>query len=835
MKITKILGICAAFVCVSSSAIDLSGNNSALVASALSSVQPSDAGAASALAGVASSSSDVMVPPIQGYSSGAAGGENGGTSITNSPSSVGGGSQVLAVPMRPRPPVLPNEFQNSVQIRTGLFLKQYGYDLFNVPNTYNLINNVPIDNNYTLGPGDQIYIQAWGSLTVSYTVDVSSDGTIYIPKIGAFNVAGVKAGSLEEYLKSRIGRVYKKFQLSATVSKIRSIQVNVTGYAQVPGTYTVSSLTNLSNAIFAAGGPAANGSLRNIELRRNGVVIKKFDMYQILLKGDNASDVRLLPGDIIYFTPKGSEVAIYDGVKFPAVYEARHGDTVADLLKYAGGVSFDNSKNRVVIEQLSHNKIIVNDYDYLQGLQQSLDDGDIVHFSRTNKEYDQTIVLMGNVANPTRLAFRPGMTIRDVIPNKSALLTRSFWDSYSYNTYGKDNLLTQSGLEKTTNRFGNDAPSYNYSAGLNSTANATTNPQEQAGNILRDSRLNYNGSAGASPTTAKQVFSNSDNLLVAGPISIPEADINWNYAAVIRIDPKNYSTHLIPFDLAKAIAGDSANNIRLQAGDVIDILSSKDVRNPVEYHPIFVFVDGEVSRPGVYELTTGESITALINRAGGTTKKAYLFGMEIDRLSVKKKQKVVLNQMLDQAQQSLIAQSSAAGLNIVNAGQAQIQNQVLQSQQALIDKMRQIQPIGRVVLRIKSNKIEVEGLPNFEMENGDTVYIPPRPNTVDVVGQVYNPATFDYEAGLSVQNYIEQAGTENDFADVSNEYVLQANGILYSRKQAGWFGSFASRNLNPGDTVIVPQQIQFGGFVQGLMNWTQIIANSAQAVVLFTR
>jgi hypothetical protein len=86
-----------------------------------------------------------------------------------------------------------------------------------------------------------------------------------------------------------------------------------------------------------------------------------------------------------------------------------------------------------------------------------------------------------------------------------------------------------------------------------------------------------------------------------------------------------------------------------------------------------------------------------------------------------------------------------------------------------------------------------------------------------------------------VQNYIEQAGTENDFADVSNEYVLQANGILYSRKQAGWFGSFASRSLNPGDTVIVPQQIQFGGFVQNLMNWTQIIANSAQAVVLFTR
>lgn len=777
-------------------------------------------------------SSSIVVPPIQGYKSGLSSSSSSDSVVNTSPISV---EQSIPTPMRSRPPVLPNEFQNSVRIRTGMSLKQYGYDAFSVPNTYNLINNVPIDNNYTLGPGDQIYIQAWGALTMSYTVNVGSDGTIYIPKVGAFNVAGVKAESLEGYLKNKIGKVYKKFQLSATVSKIRSIQVNVTGYAQVPGTYTVSSLTNLSNAIFAAGGPASNGSLRNIELRRNGGIVKKFDMYQVLLKGNNVSDVRLLPGDIIYFTPKSNEVAVYDGVKFPAIYEAKQGETVEDLLSYAGGTSFDNSKNKVVIEQFSNNKVVVNDYDYSQGLQQVLGDGDIVHFSRLNKEYDQTIVLMGNVANPTRLAFRPGMTVKDVLPNKDALLTRSFWDSYSYNTYGKDNVLTQSGLEKTTNRFGNDSPSYNYSAGLNNTVNATTNQSDQSGDILRDPQLNYNGKDSVNTATAQQIFSNSDNLLVAGPVSIPEADINWHYATIIRIDQKNYSTHLIPFDLAKAISGDSVNNIPLQAGDVIDILSSKDVRNPIEYHPTFVFVDGEVNKPGVYELKTGESITSLINRAGGTTQKAYLFGMEIDRLSVKKKQKVVLNQMLDQAQQSLIAQSSAAGLNVINAGQAQIQAQVLQSQQALIDKMRQIQPVGRVVLRIKSNNVAVSDLPNFEMENGDTVYIPPRPNTVDVVGQVYNPATFDYEAGLSVQNYIDQAGTENDYADVSNEYVLQANGILYNRKQAGWFGGFASRNLNPGDTVIVPQKIQFGGFVQNLMNWTQIIANSAQAVVLFTR
>ena len=738
----------------------------------------------------------------------------GGTVIENTPPGISDNSVQPRQVMRPRPPLEPNAFQNSVQIRTGLNLKQYGYDQFNLPDSFTPVNNTPVDSNYTLGPGDQIFIQGWGSLTMSYTATVSSEGTIYIPQVGTFNVAGIKAGSLEGYLKNKIGSVFKKFQLSATVSKIRSIQVNISGYAQVPGTYTLSSLSSISNAVFSSGGPSAEGSLRHIQLRRNGYVVKDFDMYQIMLKGDNSSDIRLLPGDIIYFMPKGNEVAIYDGVKIPAIYETKKGETVADVLKFAGGTSFDNSRTKVVIEQMvDHSKIVVNDYPYKEGLGQMVDNSNIIHFMRMNKQYDQTVVLIGNVANPTRLKYTPGMTVQDVIPQKSALLTSSFWNSYSYNTYGKDNVLTNTGLEKSINRSRDNSPSYNnYSQALNTSTSDTT---EQA---------------------ATKTFSNSDNLLIAGPVNIPEADINWNYASIIRINPDDYSTHVIAFNLAKAIQGDPQNNIQLQAGDVINILSSKDVRNPIDNHPTFVFIDGEVQKPGVYEVPAGESMVALINLAGGLTKRAYLFGMEVDRLSAKKKQQIVLNQMLDQAQQALIAQSSAAGLSTISPVQIASQQMIMQQQQALLDKMRQITPVGRVVVKIKSSKAELSDLPPFEMENGDTVYIPPLPHSVDVIGQVFNPATFSYDSSLNVNDYIEMAGTENDFADTSNEYVLQANGMLYSRKQAGWFGGFGYRGLNPGDTIIVPQLIQFGGTVQNLMNWTQILANfgtTAAAIQVF--
>lgn len=713
-----------------------------------------------------------------------------------------------SIATKPRPPVLPNDFQRSVAIRTGLNLQQFGYDQFRIPTTYNLVNNIPLSTSYVIAPGDQIYIQTWGSVSINYKVDVSSEGTIFIPNIGRFNVAGIKSGSLESYLQKKIGGVYKKFQLSATVSKIRSIQINVAGYAQSPGSYTVSSLTNLSDAIAAVGGPANNGSLRDIQLKRDGVVIDDFDMYKILLQGNNAKDIRLLSGDIIYFKPKLNEIAIYDGVKFPYIFEMLPNETVADALRFAGGATFDNTKSKVIVEQIKNDSFVVHDYSYNEGLSQRVSDGAIIHFMKMNKKYDDSVVLMGNVANPTRLHYRQGMTVHDVIPSKDALLTSSFWNSYSYNSYGKDNILTMLGNEKTINTKSNDMPSYTLSAGVDSSA---TNNQ-------------------------KDLFSNADNLLIAGPVNIPQADINWRYATIIRIDPNNFTSHIIPFDLESAIAGDPSQNITLMPGDIIDILSSKDVRNPVSYHPVFVFLDGEVKRPGVYELRQGETLIDAVNKAGGLTNNSYLFGLVLQRKSVKAKQKIILNQMVNAAQQSLLSQSSSAGLNAANYGQVQIQNQILQNQQALIDKIKQVDPSGRVVLRIKNNNAKLSDLPqSFALEDGDTIYIPPRPNTVDVIGQVYNPATFDYESSLTVSDYISQAGTENDFADTSKEYVLQANGILYSRAQSGWFGGFASRKLNPGDTVIVPQQIQFGSALQELMNWTQIIANSAQAVALFNR
>lgn len=699
-------------------------------------------------------------------------------------------------------------FVTNVYIRTGLRLKKFGAGMFKTPSSFSPAQNVPVPSNYVIGPGDELRMQSWGAVSANLSSKVRPDGTIFVPKLGEVPVTGVRAGDLDGYMKQRLGKIYRNFNLSANVSKVKTIRVSVAGMASRPGTYSLSSLSTLSNAIAAVGGPSNVGSLRNVELKRNGRIIDHFDAYDLLIRGDNSHDVQLIAGDVILFQPLGNEVAIFDGVKRAGIYEMKSGENLKELVSFAGGYSSEAKTDKVVIETIGNNKAIsVNNYATEQAEFLPLSDGAIVHFFKTQNRYENSIALIGNVAYPTRMGFKSGMHVRDIIPNQEALLTTSFYNSVAYNTYGRDNALTQLGIEKTTAQSG--AGGLNMTTGLQSTQNQS----------------NAN----------RSVFGGGQNLFMAGPVAIPASDINWNYALIVRIDPETFASHIIPFNLKKAIAGDPVNNLALEPGDIINVLSAKDVRTATAGGSIYVFVDGEVSSPGVYELKNGQSLHDVIESAGGISSKAYIFGMELTRDSVKRQQTASLGQMLDQAQQSLMAQASSAVSNVTSSDQGKVQSMAIQQQLAFINKMRQIKPSGRIVLNLGSGNAGLKDVPNFKLENGDTVYIPPRPDTVNVVGQVYNPATFMYKADYSVGDYIGLAGTENQFADTGSEYVLRADGTLYSKQQSGWFGGFTSRSLNPGDVVIIPQQVQVGGAVQNIMNWTQILANAAQTVVLFTR
>src|SRR5712691_297487 len=274
-----------------------------------------------------------------------------------------------------------NEFQQFVMQSIGRDLPMFGANLFRVvPSTFAPVNNVPVTPDYVIGPGDEIQIRAWGQIDVDYNAMVERDGTISVPKVGVINVAGIKASDLPAFLKTVFGRTFRNFQLTATLGRLRSIQIFVVGQAKRPGTYTVSSLSTLVTALFAAGGPSSKGSMRSIQLKRANRVVADFDLYDLILSGDKSKDAQLLPGDVIYIAPVGQLVAITGSVNAPAVYELKQNTVLFDLIRWAGGLATTASGQKATVERIEDRKLRrVEEFTLdMTGLSRAIRDGDLV-------------------------------------------------------------------------------------------------------------------------------------------------------------------------------------------------------------------------------------------------------------------------------------------------------------------------------------------------------------------------------------------------------------------------------------------------------------------------
>jgi protein involved in polysaccharide export with SLBB domain len=326
----------------------------------------------------------------------------------------------------------PTEFQQMIANSTGKTLPIYGAHLFrNPPSTFAPLNMVPVTPDYVLGPGDELLIQTWGQVTLNSRFTVDRSGNIYIPQVGSLHVSGLKFAQVQEYLKAQMGRVFRNFDLNVSMGQLRSIQVFVVGQARRPGSYTLSSLSTLVTAIFATGGPAPQGSMRHIQLKRDGKVIVDFDMYDLLVNGDKTHDVQLLPGDVIYIPPVGPQVAVAGSVNAPAIYELKSANntTLGNVLELAAGLTNVASGEKVRLERVDEHRLrsMIEVALDSQGRATVLHDGDLLELVAVPSQYKDAVTLRGNVANPGRYTWKPGMRITDLIPNKDALITRDYW------------------------------------------------------------------------------------------------------------------------------------------------------------------------------------------------------------------------------------------------------------------------------------------------------------------------------------------------------------------------------------------------------------------------
>jgi len=666
---------------------------------------------------------------------------------------------------------LNNEFQTFLAQSVGRMLPMYGYNLFDQPpSTFAPVSNIPVPQDYVISPGDEIVLTGWGQVDINLRVTVDRNGTISLPKVGTVNVTGVKYQDLEEYLKNQIGRVFRNFQLSVSLGKLRSLQVFVVGQAKRPGVYTVSSLSTLINTLFMSGGPSANGSMRHIQLKRAGKIVTELDVYELLVKGDKSKDVALLSGDVIYIPPIGHLAAISGSVKTPAIYELKDDKTsLTSLLELSGGLTTTAAGQKVLLERIADRTVRKVEEFQLdsQGLTRLVRDGDLVQVFSIDARFDNAVTLRGSVASPGRYPWKDGMRVSDLIPSMDALIAPEYWarqnNAYRANTSGEGALRNQ--IKRNQN------------------------------------------------------------------------EINWDYALVERLKKNDMSTALLPFNLGKAINGkDAESNLLLQPGDVITIFSKEDMQGPSAKQSVYVRLEGEFNRAGVYKAMPGETLRQLVARVGGLTPQAYLFGSELTREATRQMQQKRLDEIIERLEvevQRTAAKSVSTALSKEDADASKAQ---AASQTALIAKMRQVKATGRIVMEMPEQNPQLKDLPDIVLEDGDRLFIPAPASTVSVMGTVYNQNAFLYKRGLSVGDYLGKAGGPTRDGEGDDVYLVRADGVVFSNRQGGsmfggfGFGSFSGREAMPGDTIIVPEKLERFNLTKELKDWTQIFYQFAVGV-----
>lgn len=741
------------------------------------------------------------------------------------------------------PPDLPTEFQKFVAETTGQFLPLYGEDLFRrVPSTFSPDDQAPVPLDYVIGPDDELRIRIWGQINFSGNVRVDRSGNIYLPQIGSIPVTGLKSSELDQHLRAAVARLYRNFDLSVDLGRIRSIQVYVSGEARRPGAYTISSLSSLVDALFATGGPSPQGSLRHVLLKREGKTITDFDLYALLIHGDKSKDVRLLPEDVLYIPAAGPEVAITGSVRNPGIYELRGAETIGDLITMAGKTSAVASSTRISLDRTEQQQLRhAMEFDFnAAGLAAKLEDGDILRIFPVLPAYDKTVTLRGNVANPGRFSWHEGMRLSDLIPDQDSLLTRDYW-------WNRSHLgLPAPEFEPAISTLGeNQQPLERTSRGLTTavtpeTLTAALMPKEQQSEGNNPSNaasenppsMQRSSNATLASSVTQRTPQNGAQPIRRNDVRLSAIQINWDYAVIERINPKSLRPSLIPFDLGELVIDhDESQNLALEPGDTVTIFSQSDIRVPLDQQVKYVELEGEFVRAGYYSVRPGETLRDVVRRAGGLTPRAYLYGSEFTRESAR----AIQQQRLDDYTRSLtldaergtqalaVSSTSPGSMSDVSASQAVTQQ--------MIARLSQVKATGRIVLQFRPGGSSIDDVPAISLENGDKFIVPFAPANINVVGAVYDQNSFIYEHGRTLGYYVQLAGGSNRNADWRHAFLIRADGSVVSRTHfhgsGFWRESFDNVKLYPGDTIVVPDKTLRPTALRGFMDWSQVFSQLA--------
>lgn len=737
-------------------------------------------------------------------------------------------------------------------------LKPFGYDLFaGDPSTFAPVTEIPVPADYTMGPGDVLRIQLWGKENQNLQLPVSREGTISFPDSGPLSVAGLSFDEAREQIRKRVSEQYIGVQASVSLGELRSMRVFVLGEARTPGSYTVSSLSTITNALYVSGGIKQTGSLRNVQHKRDGKLLGTLDLYELLLKGDSSSDNRLQAGDVIFIPPVGKRVGIEGEVYRPALYELDGEENLSQLVRMAGGLTPQAYPQRINIERTNEDflRIIAEaDYTSQKGRKATIQAGDRITIPSIADITGQYVEVQGAAARTGKFAWIPGMRVSSLIKNLDADLlavadkqyaavvrtdsendtisvlnlrlreaVRNPGSQYDLQLQEKDRLLFFSDagkvdIDSKSSESDNKANADVLLANQTFTRKklfepviqrlkAQASPAQPQQTIAISGPVRYPGEY---PLPATQRL--EDAIFVAGGLKDSASLYQAEVARYIVDENGVGQTRILDVNLSDAIAGTS--NVELQSRDRILIKSIPDFSINRT-----VTLRGEVRYPGEYTFRDGETLRDVLKRAGGLTDNAFPRGAVFTR----EKLRQLEAQRLREAEERL--QGDLLGVKLEGDSFGGQTTQRIQQVEDLLEDVQNSRPIGRMVINLAS-VLNDETYQSIRLQDGDTLTVPTIPQAVSVFGEVQFPTSHLHQPGLTVDDYLERSGGATLQADESRVYVVKADGSVMLPERSRWFGG-RSQQLEPGDTIIMPIDIDRLNQLELWTNVSQIVYQMA--------
>lgn len=745
-------------------------------------------------------------------------------------------------------------------------LKPFGYELFEgKPSTFAPVTEIPVPANYTLGPGDELKVQLWGNENRQLSLVVSRDGTIEMPERGPVNVAGMSFQQIREEISRLVAEQYIGVKAAVSLGELRSMRVFVLGEARTPGSFSVSSLSTITNALYVSGGIRHTGSLRNVQLKRNGKVVSTLDLYDLLLKGDTSGDVRLQPGDAVFIPAVGPRVGIDGEVYRPALYEIKNSTTLDDLVNLAGGLTSQAYPQITRIERTNQDflRVIAEaDLTNNQGKRAKVKSGDRVSVASIADVTGQYVEITGAATREGKFAWVPGMRVSSIIRNLDADLlpiadtnfaavVRTNPDTQQVSVLSlelknavsnpggpvdlimqeKDQLLVFADEGK-----GDFKQSFPENPEKGSGGDVTQEGAEDEADTKRFSRdtlfdpVVKRLKAQATPSTPQQTMTISGPVRYPGEYPLPATGKVKD--AIVMAGGLTDSALMLDAELARrSLNSNGVEQTQLRTisladamNDQIDIqLQSRD-RLMVRSIPLFgatrtIKLEGEVVYPGEYTFSDGETLVDVLKRAGGLTSNAFPRGAVFTR----KKLRELEAQRLLEAEKRLQGDLLGVQLEGDNFGGQSAQR--VEQVQSLLDDVQTSRPVGRMVIELAS-VLEDSSYQSIRLQDGDTLNVPIIPQAVSVFGEVQFPTSHLHSAGLTVDDYLERSGGPTRQADESRVYVVKADGSVMLPEKSAWFGG-RSQQLQPGDTVIMPIDVDRLNQLELWTNVSQIVYQMA--------